>query len=376
MTEQVLLPLLLTDSDAFAGTERHMLELALGLKRQGIRGVRVACPKVSPLAERACAAGIGVLPVEKRGLVDRDAVRLLSAELRSGRATIVHAHNGRTALAAAMAVRLAGQGRCVATQHFLEPDHTRRTGAKGALFHAAHRWVDRNTHHHVAVSRAIREAMVARREGGRHVTVIPNGLSQVDPAALRPPHQVRAELGLAPGTPLAVCVARLEPEKDVATLVRAMAEVARARPDAVCVVAGQGAQRQELEREIAVAGLGERIRLIGFRDDALSLMGAADLFALPSLAEPFGLVLLEAMALGRPVVATRAGGPVEIVADGDTGFLVRPGDAAAMAEAMLRLFENPGHARRMGEAGRERFLQLFTADRMAAETLRAYQSLS
>jgi hypothetical protein len=107
--------LLFTDADVFAGTERHMAELAWGLQSLGV-AVRVACPSPSPLAERAAADGISVVPVPKRGLLDAGAVRTLRQVLRSGEADLIHAHNGRTAMLAALAVTAAGRGACRTTR--------------------------------------------------------------------------------------------------------------------------------------------------------------------------------------------------------------------------------------------------------------------
>src|SRR5690606_26049472 len=108
------------------------------------------------------------------------------------------------------------------------------------------------------------------------------------------------------------------------SLVKAMAIVAQTRPDIRCVVAGDGDQEPILRTEIARLHLHDTVRLLGFRHDAHSIIAAADAFVLSSLAEPFGLVLLEAMSLGLPVIATRAGGPLEIVIDHETGLLVPP----------------------------------------------------
>src|SRR3712207_3484298 len=108
---------LFTDADVFAGTERHMLDLASGLRSQGV-DVSIACPKPAPLFDKATANGIPVVAIQKRGLVDWAAIRILRRLLRSGQIDIVHAHNGRTALASAIAISLARRGRCIATQHF------------------------------------------------------------------------------------------------------------------------------------------------------------------------------------------------------------------------------------------------------------------
>lgn len=373
LADMLLRVVLFTDADVFAGTERHMLDLARGLRAEGA-DVSVACPMPSPLAEKAGAEGFKVVSIQKRGLVDWAAVRTLRGLLRSGQIEIVHAHNGRTALSSALAVTLEGRGAAVATQHFLEPNHVTQRGVKGLLPAAAHQWVSRQTSQFIAISQAVRREMERRGEApGHKITVVPNGLVPPDPARLTPPAEVRAALGVPHDAPLLVCAARLEREKDVASLVSAMTHVRAVVPAAVCVVAGEGSERGALTQQIREAQVESQVRLLGFRTDALSLINACDLFVLPSLAEPFGLVLLEAMALGKSVVTTAVGGPLEIVADGETGLLIPPGQPEMLARAIVQLLSQPQTMRDMGEHGYHRFCEEFTATRMAQETMAVYQ---
>ena len=367
--------LLFTDSDAFAGTERHMLDLARGLRGAGAEA-GIACPGASPLAVRAREEGIKVVPIEKRGFVDWNAVWILRKRLRAGELEVIHAHNGRTALAATLAVKLSARGRCVLTQHFLEPTRALRRGPKALLSKAMHRWISRSAGHTVAISEAVRAGICERGEAaGDKITVVPNGIATPVAEKLTPPGEMRAALGIAAEAQLIVCAARLEQEKDVRSLVAAMPGIVAAAPDAVCVIAGEGSQRAALEAQIGALGLAGSIRLLGFREDALSLIQAADIFVLPSLAEPFGLVLIEAMALGRPVIATRAGGPREIVEENVTGLLIPPGDPAALARAMQLLLKDKVLRIGMGQRGHERFEERFTAARMAQETLLIYRKV-
>jgi glycosyltransferase involved in cell wall biosynthesis len=366
---------LFTDSDAFAGTERHMLELARGLAIEGVP-VSLACSPGSPLAERAANEKLPIIAVEKRGGIDLRAVNALAAVLADGRIDVIHSHNGRCAFHAALAVKRAGRGSAVATQHFIDPARTLRRGPAGMLSRALHRWIASRTAHFIAVSEAAREAMIARGEAAAKISVVPNGISEPDVSKIEPPESIRQSFGLKPGVPLVVCVARLEPEKDVPTLVRAMSLLAEKVPDAVCVIAGEGLLAARLAAEISGAHLEKRVILAGFRSDALALIRAGDLFVLPSLAEPFGLVLLEAMALSRAVVATRAGGPVEIVDDGITGRLVPPQDPAAMAQAIGELLSSPETLREMGTRGAARFREKFTTTQMARATRQIYERVS
>ena len=362
---------LLTDADVFAGTERHMLDLARGLSALGV-AVTLACPSPAALEDAARREHLPTLTIAKRGLVDWDAAQILARRLKSGETDIVHAHNGRTALAAALAVLLAGRGRCVMTQHFLTPNHATQRGPKAALSGAAHHWVVGQMSRILAISEAVREAMLARQEApDSKITVVPNGITAPDPGNAA---ETRQSLGIDADTPLLVCAARLEREKDVASLMSAVKIVRERVPGVRCLVAGEGAERSALDAQVQALGLEDSVTLLGFRADAPALMAAADVFVLPSLAEPFGLVLLEAMALGLPVVATRAGGPLEIIVDGKTGFLVPPSSPNALADALQTLLANPALARRMGESGQARFQALFTVSKMAQATLAAYQS--
>lgn len=366
---------LFIDTTEFAGTERYMLDLGGALKELGVEAM-IACPKSSPLAERADAEGVPVLPIPNAGLINRPAVQILSEMFRSGRLDIVHANNGRTMLASALAVRKARKGRFVATQHFLDPEHVSHKGVKATVFHIAHRWVSKHMAHCVAISEAAREGVLRRGEApAEKVTTILNGIRPLDPAQLTPPDQIRAELGIGPETPLIVCAARLEREKDVQSLIAAMPEVKAKFPEAVCVVAGRGAQQEMLTAQIEAADLQGTVRLLGFRKDAQSLMQAGDIFVLPSLAEPFGLVILEAMSLGRPVIATDAGGPKEIVEKGKTGLLVPPSDPPALAAAICRLLADRPGTEAMGRHGLERFRTRFTAARMAQDVLALYRRI-
>jgi glycosyltransferase involved in cell wall biosynthesis len=294
--------------------------------------------------------------------------------LKTGTIELVHAHNGRTALLAAAAVKLAGTGRAVATQHFLAPAHVTRQGVKAIVSRATHRWVNRHISRFIAISEAAKAGMLARGQAtSEQISVVPNGMPPPDLTRLASAQSIRAELGISPDATLIVAVARLEPEKSLETLVAAMHIVAEAEPSAVCVIAGDGTQKDALLAQIASGGMSGQVNLVGFRSDALALMEAGDIFILPSLKEPFGLVLIEAMSVGKPVIATRSGGPLEIVVEGETGLLVAPAAPAEMGEAILTLVRDAERRRQMGAAGRRRFLEKFTVERMTRATIDAYE---
>jgi L-malate glycosyltransferase len=147
-------------------------------------------------------------------------------------------------------------------------------------------------------------------------------------------------------------------------------------PDARFVIAGEGELRQALERQIREHRLEKHVLLAGFRPDVLSLHKAFDIFVMSSLTEGLGTSLLDAMACGKPIVATTAGGIPEVVVDGETGCLVAPRDHEGMARAIVSLLKDEALRRRMGEAGRTRARVHFSAERMVQDTLRVYQRVT
>lgn len=202
-----------------------------------------------------------------------------------------------------------------------------------------------------------------------------NGLDVAALDAAYDPSQVSAlRRELVPdGGPLIGAAGRLEPEKGFDVLIQAMPRVLAQRPDARLVIAGEGSRRHELEALVTRLGLTERVRLLGARPDLFTMMHAFDVFALSSRAEPFGLVMLEAMAARKPVVATSAGGAPEIVLPDETGTLVPPEDAAGLADGLLAMLADPERARCYGEAGRQRVEAMFSLDQMLGATESLYR---
>ncbi len=366
---------LLTDSDVFAGTERHMLDLAEGLTGAGV-DVAIGCPADTPLARQAIDHGVRHREVKRGRAVDISVVRMLARWLRSGQVKLIHAHNGRTALLASLARHMAGRGSIVLTQHFIQPGRLARRGVKHVISGGMHHWMNRRIDHTIAISNAVRDAAIDRADApADRITVVHNGMADPASESRRPASAVREELGVPLDAPLVVCAARLQPEKDVGTLIDALALVAEQRPRCHGVIAGRGSEHEALQQRIDQQGLGERVKLLGFRDDVRSIIAAGDVFALPAKAEPFGLVLLEAMALSQPVVATRAGGPLDIVVPGVTGDLVEPEDASAMARAIVDLLDDAARRRACGAAGRGRFESMFTVARMAEAVAAVYRNV-
>jgi glycosyltransferase involved in cell wall biosynthesis len=233
------------------------------------------------------------------------------------------------------------------------------------------------TDHYVAVSEDLRNQGV--RAGiyrAEKVTIIPNGLqldhvpSTFDAAAKR-----RA-LGIPARCPVIGTVTRLEPQKANEVFLRAVARVITRVPNLVTLIAGEGPQRKELEELAADLGLAGRVSFLGWRTDAVELVGALDIFCMSSRWEGCPMVLLEAMAMRRPVVATDIGGVREIVINEETGLLVALNDSEALANAVLRLLGADAERERFGEAGRRRVEECFSAEGMLDAYGHLYRNLA
>ncbi len=259
---------------------------------------------------------------------------------------------------------------CLFTQHFLSPARVDRKGIRGWVSRRLGKWALRRTHHTLAISNAVRDAAIARGDAlPNAITTVLNGID--DSHVLSHTSPVAA---LERDRPLRVCsVARLAKEKRVDVLIDAMAKLSARGVPAECEIFGSG----QLEDSLAsrVRETRAPVVLRGHRADVLNAVRDVDVFVLPSDAEPFGLAIVEAMALCKPVIAVDAGGPREIIVHGVTGLLVPPNDPPALADAIATLARDPEKRAAMGRAGRERFLTHFTAERMARETLAVYRAV-
>jgi glycosyltransferase involved in cell wall biosynthesis len=229
----------------------------------------------------------------------------------------------------------------------------------------------------IAISQAVADQFAGSCAA---VTVIHNGvpLARFTPGPAS--EALRAELGLPPRTPVVVTVGRLTPWKGHRTLLAAFAALHAHEPAAVLIVAGSAAfwepaYADDLRRYAQELGVGESVRWLGDRSDVPDLLRLADVFCLPSVNEPFGRAIVEAMATAKPVVACRSGGVPEVVADGQTGLLVPDDAPAELAAALGDLLRDPQRAQAMGEAGSRRARELFDAERVALEVQGLYDRL-
>jgi glycosyltransferase involved in cell wall biosynthesis len=253
--------------------------------------------------------------------------------------------------------------------------HNEERFAPGPFQKVLGRWAGRRARHVIAISHAVQRFMTGPSLGldARKFHTIHYGIDAAPFAAVRPEEiaLVRKQWGLADDTLAIGFVGRLVEQKDIGTLLRGFAAFAARCEKARLVIVGIGALEAPLRQLADELGITNRVVWAGFRDDIAAVMGAIDVFALTSIFEGLGLVLLEAMAARRPVVATRVGAIPEVVTEGETGLLVAPREPEALAAAFDRLSDAALRAR-FGEAGRQRVLQEFTLERMCRSTDELY----
>jgi glycosyltransferase involved in cell wall biosynthesis len=349
----------------WGGGERYLELLARHLDRDAF-ALEVIAPAPGLLCSRLDGLGVPAHVVDLGALVSLRAVARLAAALRRLAPGIVQSHGARSNFYTRLAGRLAGIP-VVSTIHNALADYP-VSSARLALYRAMDRLTLPLTARVVCVASAL-----ARDDSGRTV-VVRNGIdvSDFDPAKVGPAAiALRRDLGLGPG-PVVGFGGRLTPQKDPLAFVAVVAAIRRVRPDVQGLIVGDGPLRAEVERAAQAQGLASSCRCLGERGDIATLLALLDVFVLTSVSEGFPFVILEAMAMERPVVATAVNGVPEIVEDGMTGVLVARGDVRGLARAVLAMLAVPDTARDMGRAGRRRVQEQFTAQRMVAETEALY----
>lgn len=214
----------------------------------------------------------------------------------------------------------------------------------------------------IAVSGSVQERFIQGGANPRQIRTIENG---IDAARFKPGTSAlsRAELSIPESHRVIGVIGMFDPVKGHVFLLRAIKRLQESGvKDLTCLIAGEGRLETELKEYVSSAGMEGQVRFLGYRRDVPDLLALMDLVVMPSLRESFGMVALEAMAMKVPVIASRIGGLEEVVEHEKTGLLVPPGDAAALAEAIRTLAEDPEMRRNMGEAGRHRVEQCFGLD--------------
>ncbi len=362
----------LLKATGIAGAETHLLSLLPALRGQGIDCgvILLEDPRRAPrdFRERLERNGIPVRSLAIHWHIDPGLRARLENLLRESPFDVLHAHLPHGEVYGELAMRSLPSGRFVVSRH--NDDRFRRAPPMRWVFAPSLRRADRI----VAISQSIRRFLIdVERAPAEKIEVIPYGLDAEGFSREAHPGAFRREIG-AGRDPLVGFVGRMTAQKGVDTLLRAFARVEKTHPAAKLILAGDGPDREALMRLARSLGL-QRAMFLGWRTDAANVLADIDLLAIPSRWEGFGLVALEAMALGKPVAASKVSALPEIVVPSETGLLLTPGSIDEWAEGLTAILSDPKRAVDMGRAGRERVVNEFPVERMARRTAELYHSL-
>jgi glycosyltransferase involved in cell wall biosynthesis len=384
------------------GAQENTLSNVLGLAGPGWESSLATGPAVGPegsLEPECLAAGVRMLRVpelvrELSPMDDLRALRRLETLCRKERPHIVHTHTSKAGILGRIAARRAGVPLVVHTPHG-HVFHSYESGLKTRLFVEAERYCARSADRLVALTENERREHLELRVGGaERWTVIHSGVDFSPFEAARGQRApVRRELGIENNATVIGTVGRLVPIKGQRYLIEAFAALTAARPELHLLLVGDGELREELTSLAVSLGLAVRahdepsmphadgapgrgtVHFVGLRRDVPRLMAAMDVFTLPSLNEGMGRVLVEAMAMELPCVASRVSGIPDVVAEGATGLLVPPREPGELAGALGTLLDDPARAREMGVRGRQRVVPEFGVVRMLEKLDTLYREL-
>jgi glycosyltransferase involved in cell wall biosynthesis len=359
---------LMVDSErTWRGGEAQLRLLIKGLLGEGV-DVHLAAPKGSAIWERTREFDVPFHPVSSRGGMDVVSAWRLRGVIRRGEFDVVHSHASHAHGAAFLA--------CAAMPAGRRPHRvvSRRVDFAVATHRASAVKYRHGADLYLAISTAVRDVLIDGGVPGGKIRLVPSGIELEKFARVRDNEYVKREFGLTGGVPVVGNVAALAPHKSQADFIRAARIVADRFPDAKFLIVGEGALRRPLEALITDLGLGARVVLTGFRDDPMEILSTFSCFVLSSYLEGLGTSVMDAQAMGVPVVATRTGGVPDIVEDGVTGLLVPPRDPAALSGAIVRMLSDGGLRQRLAQTALARS-RGYDYRIMVYKTLEAYREL-
>lgn len=353
----------LDDARSWRGGEQQVLYLHRGLVARGVDSW-VACASGGAFAERLAREGLPHRTLAMRGGHDLVSAGRLARWAAPG--TILHAHTSHAHDLGLWARRLGHAGPLVVSRRVDFP-------IRGPLARAKYR--SRRVDRYLAISSGVEAMLLAAGVAADRIRRIPSGVDFGRFEGVSPRPGFREGLGIPSGVPLFGNVAALAPHKDQATLLHAFARYRQQGGPGHLVILGEGDLRAPLESLRDRLDLADTVQLPGFDPDILSAMASLDVMVLSSELEGLGTAILDAMALGIPVVATRTGGIPDAVLHEQTGLLVPPHDPDALAGALARMVDDPGLRERL-RAGARQHVRSFDVERTIDDTLATYRELT
>ncbi|HWF60297.1 MAG TPA: glycosyltransferase family 4 protein [Nitrospira sp.] len=361
----------LAGSAGYGGGERYLELLFDRLNRSKFSPLLI-CPEPGPFVGRMKAKGIPTNVVRLTPLFNLVALIRLAYLLKRNDVTILQTHGARANVYGRLAAWLAGVPCVVSTVHNSIRDYDVNS-IQRYVYSTILRVVLPLTDRVICVSEALRQDVIADCPGvAPKTTTVWNG---IDPALFScggDRNKIRREWWAGSG-PVILTVARLTEQKGHRFLIEALPALLTEWPSLVCLFVGEGECRESLRALAREKGVEQSCRFAGARNDVVDWYAAADVVVLPSLSEGFPFVVLEALAMSRPVVATHVGGVPEIIHDGSTGLLVPPRSSQALESAIRNVLRDPDWAARMAKVGQKEVFERFTVGKMVQGTVRIFE---
>lgn len=362
---------LTTASQPIAGAERLLVDIARHGRQHGWTNTFVTLAPRGELHDLVEAEGcanhaLGLTSPRQVG----HALRTLRRILRQCQPDVLHTHLHHASI---LGAATAGAIPVVHSRHY--SDYMERF--RGPVARALDGWAARRAAQVIAVSDAAGDHLLGEGVPKARLHIVPNGvdLDRIDALDLDQGRRVLAGLGWGPG-PFIGCAASFHPRKGHDVLVAAFAVVAAQVPTARLALLGQGPGQDAVRSQLQALGLADRVALLGHHPLGHEVMAVLDAYVQPSIEEGFGLAVVEAMAMSRPVVVSDVGGMRQTVEDGVSGLRVPPGDATALAQAILSVLSDARRAAALGAAARQRVAQRYSVHRMLAQYDHAYRNAS
>jgi glycosyltransferase involved in cell wall biosynthesis len=345
-------------SPSWGGLEMAALDLSVALKRHG-HEVTIACVEGGRMMQAATTKNVPVLALASGKYLRFQNVRRIRGWIRDERVDLIHSHVSGDLPTVVLATKLAGRRVPIVL--------TKGMGSGIKKTDPFHRFLYANVSRVLAASRFVQRNVVETTPMPESKVVL--FFYSIDTDRFFPAHARRAEVrrrfAIGEDIQLIGFVGRFSPGKGHEEFLHAARTLAQKYDSVRFLIVGEASYGEEtyahdIKKLCTTLGLDDRVTFAGYRSDIPDVMAAFDIFAFPSHAESFGIGLIEAMAMERPVVSTRKDGTLDIVVDGETGYFIPVQDAAALATALARLIEQPDLRERMGKAGRRRVMELFS----------------
>lgn len=346
------------------GGEQQTLYLLRGLVELG-HGVTLVAQPGSPMARRGREDGVRVVEMAMRSEGDLPAVWRLASLMKRETFDIVHSHTGHAHTLAWFAAYFGGRPRRIVSRRVDFSIYKHRLSTSLLKYSLG-------ADLYICVSEAVRRVLIAdgvdpRRLHVAYSCIDGSRFDENDGLALR------REFGITNGSPVIGNVGHMVDHKGQEYLVDAMPRVLRSVPDARFFIVGEGKLKKKLEARAEALGVAGSLYTPGFRPDVPDFMGMFDVFVMPSKMEGLGTSVLDALAAGKPVVATRTGGIPEMIQHGRNGILVQPCNPDDLARGILRVLKSPSEAAKLARVGREMARDKFSVQNLVRDTLEIYR---